>query len=244
MSQQNLVKPEHLLVLDIETIPQHASYASLPDAWKMLWSQRVSKTMPENTDPAVAYAEKAGIHAEFSRIICISTGFFYTDKGGRRCFRMQSFCSDNELQILTQFLDKVSAFVSQTPLMHFAGHNIREFDIPFICRRLMINGIKIPGFMQFSGRKPWEVNLVDTLQLWKFGDYKAFTSLPLLATCLGIETPKTDMDGSMVREVYYNGHDLDRIAAYCRADVVATAQILLRFLHLPALPQANIFVAP
>jgi len=242
MSQQT-VKPEHLLVLDIETVPQHASYAGLPETWKMLWNQRVSKTMPENTDPATAYTEKAGIHAEFARIVCIGTGFFYTDKGKRLCFRVQSFAHDDEKVLLQLFLEKVQAFVTQNPLMHFAGHNIREFDIPFLCRRLMINDIEIPGFLQFSGRKPWEVNVVDTLQLWKFGDYKAYTSLQLLAACLGIETPKSDMDGSMVRDVYYIEHDLERIAAYCRADVIAIAQILLRFLHLPALPQANIFVA-
>lgn len=244
MSQQIRIKPEQLLVVDIETIPQHACYANLPEAWKILWNQRVSKTMPENTDPVLAYEEKAGIHAEFGRIICISTGFFYTDKGGRHCFRIQTLSNHDEKALLSDFLEKVKAFSKQIPFMHFAGHNIREFDIPFICRRLMINGMEIPDFMQFSGRKPWEVNLVDTMQLWKFGDYKAYTSLQLLSTCLGIETPKTDMDGSMVRHVYYTEHDLGRIAAYCGADVVATAQILLRFLHLPALPQANIFAAP
>ncbi|HMO32138.1 MAG TPA: ribonuclease H-like domain-containing protein [Lacibacter sp.] len=200
--------------------------------------------MPENSDPAEMYEQRAGIHAEFGRIICISTGFFYTDAGGRRCFRLRSCNHPDEKTLLADFIGQADAFRKKNPRFSFAGHNIREFDIPFICRRLLINQLPLPDFLDFSGKKPWEVNLVDTLQRWKFGDHKNYSSLQLLAHALGIETPKADMDGSMVKDVYYKEKDLERITAYCERDVVAVAQVLLRFLHLPLMPAANIFVAP
>lgn len=235
--------PEHLLVLDIETVPQYATFSELTELWKVLWADRVSKTMPENSSPEQLYPERAGIHAEFGKIICISTGFFYKDKAGRPCFRLTSYQQPDEKKLLQAFLKDAAAFGKKHKGFHFAGHNIKEFDIPFICRRLMINQITVPDFLQFSGKKPWETNLTDTMQLWKFGDYKNYTSLKLLSASLGVDTSKEDIDGSQVCTVYYQEKDLKRIVDYCRKDVVATAQILLRFLDLPLLPPQNIFVA-
>jgi DNA polymerase elongation subunit (family B) len=235
--------PEHLLILDIETVPQYSSFSELPELWKSLWADRVSKTMPENAEPGQMYEQRAGIHAEFGKIICISTGFFYKDKAGRPCFRLKSYQNPDEKKLLAGFLRNAGAFDRKKKGVQFAGHNIREFDIPYICRRLMIQQIPLPSFLQFSGKKPWETSLTDTMQLWKFGDYKNYTSLKLLAASLGIETTKNEMDGSQVRDIYYRENDLPRIAAYCRNDVIATAQILLRFLDLPLLPAQNIFVS-
>lgn len=243
MTNQSFIHTDHLLVLDIETVPQFTSYEQLPDIWKELWNQKISKTMPENFSPAESYLQRAGIQAEFGKIICISTGFFYTDKGGRLCFRLKSYAGDDEKILLQKFIAAVERFYTTTPNMHFAGHNIKEFDIPYISRRMLINQLPLPSFLQLNGKKPWETNLVDTMQLWKFGDYKNYTSLHLLANCLGIETPKDGIDGSMVKDIYYKEQNLERIINYCQKDVVAVAQIFLRFQQLPLLPDENIFIA-
>ncbi len=243
MANQTHIHPDRLMVLDIETVPQFASFEQLPEVWKDLWADKISKTMPENFSLPDSYQQKAGIQAEFGKIICISTGFFYTDKGNRLCFRLKSYAADNEKKLLQAFTTDVEKFYNTTPDMHFAGHNIKEFDIPFISRRMLINQLPLPAFLQLSGRKPWETNLVDTMQLWKFGDYKNYTSLHLLANCLGIETPKDGIDGSMVKDIYYKEQNLQRIVTYCQKDVVAVAQIFLRFQQLPLLPPENIFIA-
>jgi predicted PolB exonuclease-like 3'-5' exonuclease len=243
MANQQHIQPDHILVLDIETVPQFVSFEELPELWKVLWADKISKTMPENFSPAEMYEERAGIQAEFGKIICISTGYFYTDKGGRLCFRLKSYAGNDEKQLLAEFINAVDKFCKTNPAMHFAGHNIKEFDIPYISRRILINGLTLPSFLQLSGKKPWETNLVDTMQLWKFGDYKNYTSLNLLANCLGIQTPKEGIDGSMVKDIYYKQKDLPRIVDYCQKDVVATAQVFLRLQQLPLLPKENIFIA-
>ena len=243
LSNQTSYNLLHLLVLDIETVPQYQSFTELPGEWKALWEDKISKTMPENFSAAEWYPERAGIMAEFGKIICISTGFFYYDTANRLCFRIKSYRHPNEKNLLKAFVESLESFHAKIPAFHFAGHNIKEFDIPYISRRLLINQMQLPSFMQFSGKKPWETNMIDTMQLWKFGDYKNYTSLKLLAASLGIETPKTDLDGSKVKDVYYVDKDLERITAYCQKDVTAVAQIILRFLNLPLLPAANIFVA-
>lgn len=243
MANQQSYKPEHLLVLDIETVPQYSSFEELPEPWKVLWSDKISKTMPENFPAPEMYEQRAGIQAEFGKIICISTGYFYSDTAGRLCFRLKSYAHDDEKKLLIEFSEKVESFYKTVPDFNFAGHNIKEFDIPYISRRMLIHQLVLPSFLQFSGKKPWETNLVDTMQLWKFGDYKNYTSLKLLAACLGIATPKDDIDGSRVKEVYYKEKNLPRIVEYCQKDVIAAAQIFLRFQNLPLLPQENIFIA-
>ncbi|MBY0478397.1 MAG: ribonuclease H-like domain-containing protein [Chitinophagaceae bacterium] len=243
MADRQFYKPEHLLVLDIETVPQYPSFEELPEPWNVLWADKISKTMPENFSASEMYEQRAGIQAEFGKIICISTGFFYYDKGGRLCFRIKSYAHQDEKQLLAAFAEKLEHFHKSVPEYHFAGHNIKEFDIPYISRRMLVHQLQLPSCMQFSGKKPWETNLIDTMQLWKFGDYKNYTSLKLLAACLGVDTPKDDIDGSKVKEVYYKEKNLQRIVDYCQKDVVAVAQIFLRFQHLPLLPAENIFIA-
>ncbi len=243
MANQNQHKLENLLFLDIETVPQYSAFEELPDLWKGLWADRVSKTMPEKNQPAEIYEQLAGIQSEFGKIICISTGFFYHDKGGRLCFRLRSYSHENEKQLLVDFLKTLETVHEKNPQFNFCGHNIKEFDIPWICRRSIIHQLALPSFLQLNGKKPWETNMIDTLQLWKFGDYKNYTSLKLLAAVLGIETPKDDIDGSKVKEVYYREKNLDRIVNYCQKDVVTIAQVMLRMNNLPLLPPANIFVA-
>ncbi len=232
-----------LLIIDIETVPGVPHFQQLPDEWKGLWMGKISKTVPENISPEESYADRAGIMAEFGRVVCISAGYFYREKNEEIFFKIKSIAGNDELELLKNFFNLVEKFREKRPRFSFAGHNIKEFDIPFICRRTMANQMQIPGFLQFSGMKPWEVNMVDTLQFWKFGDHKNYTSLSLLAAVLGIPTPKDDIDGSMVRQVYYEEKNISRIVEYCQKDVVAVANVILRFRNLPLLTAGRISIS-
>ncbi len=232
-----------LLMIDIETVPQVPNFNQLSANWQMLFSEKISKTMPENQSIEDGYRQKAGILAEFAKVICISTGFFYADKSGNICLKMKSNYGDDEATILNEFIELVKKFSAHNRNFKFAGHNIREFDIPFLCRRMLINSIDLPPSFQLHGAKPWEINMVDTLQWWKFGDYKNYISLHLLANVLGIPTSKNDIDGSMVQDVYYVEKDIDRIVAYCQRDVVVVAQVLQRFKGFPLIPAECVFIA-
>lgn len=232
----------NLLVIDIETVPGAPDFQLLSDNWKELWQDKISKTMPENILPDQSYLQKAGILAEFGKIICISTGFFYNDTNGDLCFKLKSFSGDNESEVLSAFVDLLNTFRAKRGNFAIAGHNVKEFDIPYICRRMLILDLALPETLQLSGKKPWETNLIDTMELWKFGDYKNYVSLKLLAAVLGIATPKDDIDGSMVKDVYYVEKNLPRIVTYCQKDVVTVANIMLRFKQLPYLKQENIFI--
>ncbi|MBI2730998.1 MAG: ribonuclease H-like domain-containing protein [Sphingobacteriales bacterium] len=234
---------KQLLVLDIETVPQYSSFTQLSPSWQNLWCDKISKIMPDSLSPAESYPEKASIMAEFGKIICISTGIFYEDKGKRLCFKVKSISGDDEKELLKQIVELINTYTRLHKGFQFAGHNVKEFDIPYICRRLVVNNMQLPEHLQLSGKKPWEIQMMDTLQLWKFGDYKHYTSLKLLAACLGIDTPKDDMDGSMVRQVYYEQKDLPRIVEYCQKDVITVAQILLKLQGMDTIPKENIFIA-
>lgn len=232
-----------LLFIDIETVPGAPHFQDLPEAWRSLWMGKISKTVPENILPEDSYAERAGIFAEFGRVVCISAGYFYFEKNEEIFFKIKSIAGNQEDELLKNFFNLIEKFREKRPRFSFAGHNIKEFDIPFICRRTMANQITLPLFLNFSGMKPWEVNMVDTLQFWKFGDFKNYTSLSLLSAVLGIPTPKDDIDGSMVRQVYYEEKNISRIVEYCQKDVIAVANIVLRFRNLPLLRPENILIA-
>jgi hypothetical protein len=231
-----------LLLLDIETVPQYASYSALDPAWRALFREKISKTMPEEMDPAESYVKKAGILAEFGKIICISTAVFYKTENGQWGLKMKTIAGDEEVEILRIFTDLCDKMYQLHPDFRFGGHNIREFDIPWICRRLLINRLPLPAYLRLHDKKPWEVKMFDTLSWWKFGDNKNYISLHLLANVLGIASSKSDMDGSMVQDVYYRDKDLPRIVLYCQQDVVVTANIVLRFLDQPLLIAENIEV--
>lgn len=232
----------NLLIIDIETVPGSPDFQYLTPYWKGLWEEKVSKTMPENFSYETYYPERAGILAEFGKIICISTGFFYQDADGNTCFKIKSLSGNDEKLILNDFIKLLNTFKSKRNNLFITGHNIKEFDIPYICRRMLINDIPLPDYFQLSGKKPWETQFVDTMELWKFGDYKNYTSLKLLAAVLGIETPKDDIDGSMVRDVYYEEKNLDRIVVYCQKDIITVANVILRFRNEPGLDKSRIHV--
>ena len=215
---------EDILFLDIETVPEVAEYAQLDDYKKELWEQK-SQYQRKDEYTAEEFYERAGIWAEFGKIICISVGYFLI-KDASRNFRVTTFHGDEE-KILKDFKRLLNEHFSR-PKNLLCAHNGKEFDFPYIARRLIIHGISLPYKLDLFGKKPWEVPHLDTMELWKFGDFKHYTSLKLMANILGIPSPKEDMDGSMVRDVYYEKGDLDRIVAYCELDVITLAQVFLR----------------
>ena len=226
-----------VIVLDIETVPQYQSYDDVPPHMQELWENKTSHQRKPDQSAADFY-ERAGILAEFGKIICISLGIFSVQNKSYS-LRLKSFAGDNEKEILEQFYLLIE---KQSASLKFCAHNGKEFDYPYICRRLLVNSLEIPVQLDISGKKPWEVNHLDTMEMWKFGDYKHFTSLNLLATILNIPTPKDDIDGSQVRQVYYEEKNLDRIVAYCQKDVVTTAQVLLKFKGMDIIPDENITI--
>ena len=215
---------ENILFLDIETVPEVENFSDLDQDFQELFAHKTQYQRKDEISPEAFY-ERAGIWAEFGKIICISVGYF-TQKQGERQFRVTTFQGDEE-RLLIDFSNLVTNHFS-LPHHLMCGHNVKEFDFPFIARRMLIHGIKIPSKLNLMGKKPWEVPHLDTLELWKFGDYKHFTSLKLLTKVLGIPSPKDDIDGSEVAKVFYKDKDIDRIAIYCEKDVIAVAQIILK----------------
>ncbi|MDP5229880.1 MAG: 3'-5' exonuclease [Cellulophaga sp.] len=215
---------EHLLFLDIETVPEEESFQDLDENKKELWEHKSQYQRKENVS-AEEFYERAGIWAEFGKIVCISVGYFKIN-GGKRTFRVTTFHGD-EAKLLTEFKKLLESHFD-APKYLLCGHNAKEFDFPYIARRMLIKQINLPTKLNLFGKKPWEIPHLDTMELWKFGDYKHYTSLKLMANVLGIPSPKGDIDGSMVRSVYYDDKDLKRIINYCELDVVTTAQVFLR----------------
>lgn len=229
----------NILFLDIETVPGESSFDLLSEDMQMLWDKK-SKSFREETQSAKDVYQRAGIYAEFGKIVCISVGYITQNSNGENTIRTKSFAGDNERQLLNDFSSLLNKSYSSFDST-LCGHNIKEFDIPYIARRMLINALPLPKALDIAGKKPWDIKHLDTMELWKFGDYKAYTSLNLLTHIFDIPTPKDDIDGSQVANVYYDDHDIKRIAIYCEKDVVATAQLFLRFQLKPLIRQENIF---
>lgn len=227
---------EHILFLDIETVPESENFEQLDDTKQELWEHK-SQYQRKDEFTAEEFYDRAGIWAEFGKIICISVGFF-TSKGDVRSFRVTTFHGE-EATLLKEFKNLLNSHFNK-PHHILCAHNGKEFDFPYIARRMIINSINLPYKLDLFGKKPWEVPHLDTLELWKFGDYKHYTSLKLMANVLGIASPKEDIDGSMVRDVYYNEDDLDRIVKYCELDVITTAQVFLRLRNEELLDKSEI----
>jgi len=215
---------ENILFLDIETVPEIQHFSDLAKAKQELWENK-SQYQRKEDYTAEEFYPRAGIWAEFGKIICISVGYF-TFQGDIRTFRTTSFYGE-EIKILKDFKNLLISHFSQAKHL-LCAHNGKEFDFPYIARRMIIHNIELPYKLNLFGKKPWEVPHLDTLDLWKFGDYKSYTSLKLLANVLGIPSPKDDIDGSEVYKVYYEENNIDRIITYCEKDTIAVAQIFLR----------------
>lgn len=215
---------ENILFLDIETVPLFENFNQVDAVGQQLWEQK-TEYQRKDVYTAEEFYARAGIWAEFGKIICISAGYFVI-KGTHRKFRVTSFYGD-EPTLLQEFKNLLDLHFNK-PYHLLCAHNGKEFDFPYIARRMIINRISLPEKLNLFGKKPWEVSHLDTMELWRFGDYKHFTSLKLLTHILDIPSPKDDIDGSQVREVYYVEKDIDRIIQYCERDTIAVAQVFLR----------------
>lgn len=233
------IKIENLFLIDIETVSGMEGFHLLNDEWKELWTEKIFKSLPPNTTAEEYYPMRAAILAEFAKVVCISTGYFKKENNNWQ-LRIKSFYSVNEREVLESFINCLKQLHSKNSHWIFTGHNIKEFDIPFLSRRMLVNNINIPSYLDFQNMKPWETPVLDTLHLWRFGDYKHYTSLKLLAATLGVPSPKEDIDGSKVGHVFWNEKNLERIALYCGKDVATVANVILRFKNLPLLTEEQI----
>ncbi|MBL7738175.1 MAG: 3'-5' exonuclease [Chitinophagaceae bacterium] len=217
----------NILFLDIETVPQQPDYDSMPEDWKELWNTKSASLLKYHEgETSESLYPRAGIYAEFGKIICISCGVIQ-GSGDHKKISLKSFAGDNEKILLHEFSVMLNKWFTGEPKF-LCAHNGKEFDFPYLCRRIIINELPIPSILNVSGKKPWEIAHLDTMELWKFGDFKSYTSLNLLAHTLGIPTPKDDIDGSKVWEVYWKEKNLQRIITYCQKDVITVAQVFLR----------------
>lgn len=215
-----------ILFLDIETVSQYPDFQAVPEEWQQLWTKKAEALLKSREDETTeSIYSRAGIYAEFGKIICISCGLIH-GHGSEKKLVLKSFYNEDETKILVDFLEMLQKWGEGEK--YLCAHNGKEFDFPYLCRRLLINGFELPNILQIAGKKPWEIPHLDTMELWKFGDYKSFTSLNLLSHALGIPSPKDDIDGSQVGEVYWKEKNLERIAVYCQKDVLTAVQIFLR----------------
>lgn len=215
------------VIIDIETVPAQASWEELSAEWQNLWVEKARLQLPE-LSPEEAYRKRGGIWAEFGKVVCIGLGYFSHDHP-RPKFHQLTITDSDERRLLIRFKDWMDTHQQRSPNWIWCGHHIREFDLPFLCRRLLANQIRIPDSLDFQTNKPWEQRIADTFQGWRFGDHKHFTSLALLASVLGLPSPKSGMNGSDVARIYLEPGGLEQIADYCLEDVRAVAGILQRF---------------
>lgn len=235
---------KNILFLDIETVASTDHYASLDERLKVQWARKANffRQREEGQSDEDLFHERAGIYAEFGKIIVVAIGKFTENEQGQRTLRTKYFASHSEESLLEDFriaLEKMD----QSQQMKLCAHNGKEFDFPYLSRRMLVNGIALPNALNLSGKKSWEIPHLDTMEMWKFGDYKHYTSLDLLAAIFNIPTSKGELDGSKVNQVYYRDKDLQKIAEYCVGDVVAVAQLFLRMKGLPLIPAENIIHA-
>lgn len=225
-----------ILFIDIETVPQAQSFNDLTEKEQLLWQHKASY-LTKNEESVEDIYQRAGIYAEFGKIVVISLGWMYGYEEDRK-LRLTTITNDEEAELLQELIEILKK-VDDTNA-RICGHNIKEFDIPYICRRILINGLKLPSILDVSSMKPWQTPYLDTLEMWKFGDRKHYTKLDLLAHIFDLPTSKDDIDGSQVYEVYYKEGNLKRIAEYCEKDVVLTCQLYLKMNSQPTLQEKQI----
>ena len=232
----NYISLDKILFLDIETVPMCATYDELPERFVPLWDKKAGYLKREEEDTPSALFPRAGIYAEFGKVVCISFGMF---RDGN--FRIKSFYGDDEKALLTDFANLLESKFSSKDFL-LCAHNGKEFDFPYLSRRMLINAIPLPETLDLAGKKPWEVAHIDTMELWKFGDFKNYTSLEVLSAVFDIPTPKDDIDGSQVGKVYWEDKDLERIVKYCQKDVLAIAQLFLRYQGKALLDEGQVVI--
>ena len=228
MKDQFIKTLKDYLVIDIETVSIFEHFELLDPRMQALWEKKASFMQKvDDRGAKELYFDKGAIFAEFGKVICISAGVFTREEDDRVGIRIKSFALESEKETLEQFKTLIEGKFNSESLKMIA-HNGKEFDFPYLCRRMLVNEIEIPKALDIRGKKPWEINHIDTMELWKFGDRKNFTSLDLLAALFDIDSSKEDIDGSMVSTVYYKENDLGKISKYCQRDVLVTTQVFLR----------------
>lgn len=225
-----------IIFIDIETVPVTYRFLDLDERGQYLWDKKTKYIQEKEEKTAEEVYDKAGIYSEFAKVACISIGMI-VQRNGEQTIRLKSFAGFDEKTLLQDFINSLAQITGKYPDALLCAHNGKEFDYPFLARRMLINGLKIPSLLNTAGKKPWEVKHLDTMELWKFGDYKHYTSLELLTYVFNIPTPKDDIDGSQVASVFYEEKDIDRIIIYCEKDVVATIQLFLRYQNLPLIDE-------
>jgi DNA polymerase elongation subunit (family B) len=231
-----------ILFLDIETVANTNDFASLDERMKTQWARKAGffKRDHGQSDEDL-YHERAGIYAEFGKVICIAVGKFFDLESGELGLKTKVYSGHDEKVLLLEFKGMVEKMDAST--LRLCAHNGKEFDYPYLCRRMLIHSIALPEALNLGGKKSWEVPHLDTLELWKFGDYKHFTSLDLLAAVFNIPSSKNNIDGSRVNHVYHQEQDLPRISEYCRGDVVVLAQLFLKLKGQPLITDTQIVTA-
>lgn len=227
---------ENILFLDIETVPRWADFNEMPENFRKLWAHKAQFLISSKEQSPEDIYQRAGIYAEFGKIVCISVAF--VNEGG---IKVKSFSGDDEKGLLTEFAQLLSKHYNKEQ-SNLCAHNGKEFDFPYIARRMLIHGIELPAILDIQAKKPWEVKLLDTMELWKFGDYKSYTSLELLSALFNIPTPKDDINGSEVASVYWKENDLPRIVTYCQKDVITIVQLFRKFQNEALIPDHAITV--
>lgn len=230
----NNIQSENVLFLDIETVSQFRNYEDLPEEIKQFWDHKAQFIARNDMETPSKLYERAGIYAEFGKIICISVAFLRDEQ-----LRVKSYYGEDETSLLNEFAELLNKSYSRKESL-LCAHNGKEFDFPYIARRMLINGINLPSILDIASSRPWDVKHIDTMELWKFGDYKSYTSLALLTSIFGITTPKEDIQGSDVGSVFWNDNNIERIVTYCQKDVIAIVQLFLRYKGQPILSEANI----
>lgn len=227
-----------ILFLDIETVAITNNFQSLDERLKVQWSRKASflKRAEDQSDEDL-FHERAGIYAEFGKIICISVGKLFDHESGDLGLKTKAFYGHDETALLQEFKEMLVKLGDNVKL---CAHNGKEFDFPYMCRRMLVNNIALPAALNLAGKKSWQVEHMDTMEMWKFGDYKHYTSLDLLASIFNIASSKSDIDGSKVNSVYYQQGDLEKIKNYCTADVLVLAQLFLKMKSLPLVKGENV----
>lgn len=225
---------KHYLFIDIETVSGMDDLSLMTPALQDEWIHKTRVKWGIEADAPECFREKAAVFSEFGKVVCISMGCL-TEKDGAWTLHMRSFAGDDEKDLLVRFCTSIQKF-ARSHVPTFVGHNIKEFDLPFLSRRMLVNSIALPECLRLHGKKPWEVPHIDTMQLWAFGDYKSYTRLSLLAEVLGIPSPKDDISGADVGRVYWQERDLPRIVHYCQKDVETTVRVFMRLMVYAEIP--------
>ena len=240
MTDEFRKKAKNFLLIDIETVCSVSSYQKLPERMQLLWNKKANtlRKGDDDTSNADFFYQRGAIYSEFGKVVCIAFGAYFWNEKEEMSFKVKSFSSDNELNLLSEFKALIEKYPSNELVL--CAHNGKEFDFPFLCRRMLINNIPIPKVLQIAGKKPWEILHQDTMELWKFGDYKSYTSLDLMAAVFDLPGSKGEMSGDQVTRVYYEENDLEKISRYCREDVVVLGQLYLKLNSIPAVESQNI----